>query len=126
MVCDARPGGRSVVLVCWCGRILSDGGRVMELAYADRTELEVGRASNPVVVNDLRPGDGVMIPEINYTPPPMTIESHNRAEVQGQFREIVDAVLDRAERLRPPGLVLQFEHLPALTEHVEIGVAVTE
>lgn len=98
----------------------------MELAYADRTELEVGRASNPVVVDDLRLGDGKVIPEINYALPPMTTESHNRAEVQGQFRGIADAVLDRAEQLHRPGLVLEFEHLPALTEHAEIGMAITE
>ncbi|MDZ7372819.1 MAG: hypothetical protein ONB23_02520 [candidate division KSB1 bacterium] len=97
----------------------------MELAYRDWTEMRMGKARRPVQAGGVSMGQGLVIPEINYTLPPMLISRESRQQVERQFDEIVQSLLDRAAALKPPALVLEFEHLPALTQEVDIGVQIT-
>jgi methanol--5-hydroxybenzimidazolylcobamide Co-methyltransferase len=98
-----------------------------ELAVGDAEELIFGRAPRPVRcgLGPLEIGGGEVFPEVNFTLPAMEVSEETWSDVVEQCRQMVDGILRRAAALRVPGLVLEFEHLPPMTERPEWGEQIT-
>jgi len=100
--------------------------RFASLAYENSHDLVFGHASKPVRCGfDLVLGAGQVFPEVNFTLPPMTISDTTWNEVQGHYEEIAEGVVKRALALRVPGIVLEFELLPPMTDRPEWGAEIT-
>lgn len=98
-----------------------------ELALQDPTALIFGTSPRPVACGTgLTIGGGSVYPEINFTLPPMSIESSTWPRVRSIYESVVDGILERAERLQLEGLVIEFEQLPPMTERPEWGAELTE
>jgi len=96
------------------------------LAVAGPQELVFGRAPRPVTCGrGLTIGAGQVYPEVNFTLPPIQIAEATWGEVVRHYREIAEGVLARAVALRVPGIVLEFELLPPMTERPEWGAEIT-
>lgn len=67
----------------------------------------------------------MVYPELNFTLPPMLVEEATLAEVRGHYREIIRGAMQRAVELEAPGVVIEFETLPPMTEHPSWGVELT-
>jgi methanol---5-hydroxybenzimidazolylcobamide Co-methyltransferase len=100
--------------------------RYERLAIADPAQLHYGRAPAPVRCGfDLAIGDGLVFPEVNFTLPAIDIRGETWQEVVANYEEMASGILRRAVALHAPGLVLEFELLPALTDVVEWGAEIT-
>lgn len=96
------------------------------LAISDPADLRFGIAPTPVVTRrGLTLGGGVVYPELNFTLPTMTIESATMPEVRTHYREIIVGATRRAVELEAPGLVIEFETLPPMTENPAWGIELT-
>jgi len=97
-----------------------------ELVISDPERLLYGTCPHPVRCGfDLEIGGGLVFPEVNFTLPPMEICAATWKEVVAQYEEIATGVLRRAVALRAPGIVLEFELLPAMTETPVWGAEIT-
>jgi methanol--5-hydroxybenzimidazolylcobamide Co-methyltransferase len=97
-----------------------------QLAISNPAELRFGVCPHPLMTRGgLNLGGGLVYPELNFTLPPMTVESATMPEVRGQYRQIISGALERAAQLEAPGLVVEFETLPPMTEHPEWGIELT-
>ncbi|HSB69993.1 MAG TPA: methyltransferase MtaB domain-containing protein [Candidatus Methylomirabilis sp.] len=100
--------------------------RCTTLAIPEARDLLFGRAPHPVHCGfDLAIGAGQVYPEVNFTLPPILITEGTWPQVMGHYEEMAEAILRRALALRVPGLVLEFEHLPPMTERPEWGAEIT-
>jgi methanol--5-hydroxybenzimidazolylcobamide Co-methyltransferase len=100
--------------------------RYAELAISDAAQLLFGRAPKPVECGfGLKIGAGQVYPEVNFTLPAITIDADNWSKVVANYEEMATNILKRAISLRVPGLVLEFELLPAMTEVPEWGAGIT-
>jgi methanol---5-hydroxybenzimidazolylcobamide Co-methyltransferase len=96
------------------------------LAVPSPQDLVFGRSPRPVSCGfGLIIGNGAVFPEVNFTLPPLTIDASSWGEVKTHYEEIARNVLKRAIALRVPGIVLEFELLPAMTETPEYGAEIT-
>jgi methanol--5-hydroxybenzimidazolylcobamide Co-methyltransferase len=96
------------------------------LVYKTAEEMEFGKSAYPVTCGfDLTIGDGKVLPEINYTLPPMAVSLDNMDEILKQYDSMINGILKRAVVLNVPGILLEFEHLPPMTDILEIGVKIT-
>ncbi len=96
------------------------------LAVSNPAGLMFGVAPKPLACGrGLVLGGGAVFPELNFTLPTMSIEPSTWAEVRGHYEEIAEMVRRAAPRLRLPGLVLEFELLPPMTEHPALGEEIT-
>jgi len=93
----------------------------------DRPEdLVFGRAPRPVPCGlGLTVGDGRVYPELNFTLPVMTIDETTWPEVLRHYEQIGQAIVRRASALKVPGLVAEFEQLPAMTDRPQWGAEIT-
>ncbi len=97
------------------------------LCIDDARRLVFGRAPHPVQCGlDLRIGAGDVHPELNFTLPAMAIEPDTWPRVVERYDATVAAVLTRARVLDVSGLVVEFEHLPPMTERASWGAELTE
>ena len=97
-----------------------------DLAIPDARGLIFGVAPHPVHCGfGLGIGCGQVYPEVNFTLPMMTISAETWPQVLAQYDEMAANILKRAVSLRAPGLVLEFELLPAMTEVPEWGAEIT-
>jgi methanol--5-hydroxybenzimidazolylcobamide Co-methyltransferase len=97
-----------------------------KLAVDRLDDFVFGRAPRPVALkNGLVIGGGDVLPEINFTLPPMAIEASTMPEVRDQYRRMISGVLKRAVDLHAPGLIVEFELLPDLTLVPEWGAEIT-
>jgi len=88
--------------------------------------LVFGSAPRPVRCGlDLVIGGGVVFPEVNFTLPPIEVNAQNWPEIVAQYHEMADNILKRAVALAVPGIVLEFELLPPMTENPEWGAELT-
>ncbi|NUQ70013.1 MAG: methanol--corrinoid methyltransferase [Chthonomonadales bacterium] len=71
-------------------------------------------------------GAGEVIPEVNFTLPPIDIMEETWPEVRAQYTEMIDGVCKRAADLEVPALVVEFETLPPMTVFPEWGAEITE
>ncbi|RPI08974.1 MAG: methanol--corrinoid methyltransferase, partial [Zetaproteobacteria bacterium] len=100
--------------------------RFTALAFDDPRDLVFGRAPKPVRCGfDLLVGAGQVYPEVNFTLPPMSITDATWGEVLGHYEEIAQGVVARALALKVPGIVLEFELLPPMTDRPEWGAEIT-
>jgi methanol--5-hydroxybenzimidazolylcobamide Co-methyltransferase len=100
--------------------------RFTSLSITDPNDLVFGRAPKTVDCGfGLRVGDGAVYPEVNFTLPPMSLEESTRLEALRIYEDMAGHVVTRALALQVPGLVLEFEHLPPMTENPEWGAEIT-
>lgn len=96
------------------------------LAIADPDLFLFGRCPHPVTCpNGVEIGNGEILPEINFTLPPMAIDKSTLEKVLNQYRTMVEGICQRAVELQTPALVMEIELLPDLTMHPEWGGRVT-
>lgn len=96
------------------------------LAISSETELVFGRSPKPVTCGrGLTVGAGTVYPELNFTLPPMLIDEAGWEQVRSHYDQIGEAVVRRASALSLPGIVLEFEQLPAMTERPQWGAEIT-
>jgi methanol--5-hydroxybenzimidazolylcobamide Co-methyltransferase len=96
------------------------------LAISSADDLVFGRAPHPVRCGfDLTIGGGLVYPEVNFTLPDISVSAYNWARIRQHYEEIAAQVVRRAVALQVPGLVLEFELLPAMTENPEWGAEIT-
>lgn len=99
----------------------------MSLAIQNLDDFLYGLAPNPVTCGrGLELGRGAVVPEINFTLPAMTIDDASWPEVRRQYEEIIDGVSKRAVDLQVPGVLVEFETLPAMTNRPEWGLEIVE
>jgi methanol--5-hydroxybenzimidazolylcobamide Co-methyltransferase len=97
------------------------------LAIADERELRFGVCAKPLALKGgLTIGAGEVYPELNFTLPPMPVDASTMPEVRRQYREIAEGSLRRAAELGVPGVVLEFEALPPMTQNPDWGMEVVE
>jgi methanol---5-hydroxybenzimidazolylcobamide Co-methyltransferase len=95
------------------------------LAIPDPRDLVFGRARRPVTCGfGLTIGAGVVFPEVNFTLPVIDLIEANWGRVCGHYEEMARNILKRAVALQVPGIVLEFELLPAMTERPEWGAEI--
>ncbi len=96
------------------------------LAVAGPHELVFGWSPKPVACgHGLVIGDGQVYPEVNFTLPAIDISPSTWGAVVEQYEEIAVQVLRRAVALKVPGIVLEFELLPPMTNQPEWGAELT-
>ena len=85
-----------------------------------------GRASRPVTCGSgLVIGQGEVVPELNFTLPPLDINDETWPEVRRQYEEMIRSVLERAGELKSPSLLVEFETLPPMTIRPAWGLEIT-
>jgi methanol--5-hydroxybenzimidazolylcobamide Co-methyltransferase len=68
----------------------------------------------------------MVYPELNFTLPTMLVESGTMPDVRAQYQQIISGALQRAIELEAPGLVIEFETLPPMTENPAWAIELTE
>ena len=97
-----------------------------QLAYASANDMLFGHAKKPVTVgHDVVIGGGHVLPEVNFTLPPMLITDETLEQVRVEFRDMVTHILDRAVALQQETLLLEIEQLFELTQNPTWGAQVT-
>lgn len=97
-----------------------------QLAIPKPAGLIFGVAPKPLVTRrGLAIGGGCVYPELNFTLPPMFVDKTTMPEVRGHYQEIISGALQRAVELEAPGLVIEFETLPPMTENPGWGIELT-
>ena len=97
------------------------------LAISDPLELTFGVAPEPVTTKSgMVIGGGTVYPELNFTLPPMTIDAGTMPEIRRQYEQIIEGALRRAADLEAPGVVIEFETLPPMTEHPQWGLDIAK
>jgi methanol--5-hydroxybenzimidazolylcobamide Co-methyltransferase len=96
------------------------------LAISGSNDLLYGVCPLPLACGlGLTIGNGTVFPEVNFTLPPMNIEEGTWAEVVAHYDEMAAQILRRAVSLGVPGIVLEFELLPPMTDRPEWGAEIT-
>jgi methanol--5-hydroxybenzimidazolylcobamide Co-methyltransferase len=96
------------------------------LAIKNAADLQFGKALKPVHCGyDLTIGDGRVFPEINFTLPPIDINTETWAQICSEYRVMIGEICQRAIELHCPGLVVEFELLPPMTLHPRWGADIT-
>jgi len=96
------------------------------LAIADPAELRFGVCPHPLTTRQgLTIGGGVVYPELNFTLPPMFVNADTWPDVCAHYREIIAGACLRAAELETPGLVIEFETLPPMTENPSWALDIT-
>ncbi|HOE65569.1 MAG TPA: methyltransferase MtaB domain-containing protein [Candidatus Hydrogenedentes bacterium] len=94
-----------------------------KLAIPNPTDLIFGVSPKPLTTRrGLVIGGGTVYPEINFTLPPMEVNADSMGRVIEHYREIVEGVLKRAHELSAPGVVIEFETLPDMTQTPRWGL----
>jgi len=102
-----------------------DMARYTTLAINDPRKLLFGTAPHPVKTKrGLVIGGGRVYPEINFTLPTMFVQADTMAQVRDHYSRMIHEVLTRAAELEVPGVVVEFETLPPMTEFPDWGMEV--
>lgn len=97
------------------------------LAIEDPVDLIFGVAPHPVTTRSgMVIGGGTVYPELNFTLPPMRIDAGTMAEVRRNYQQIIEGALRRAAELDTPGVVIEFETLPPMTENPAWGLEIAK
>ena len=97
--------------------------RFKSLAIPDPADLIFGVAPKPVTTRSgMVIGGGTVYPELNFTLPPISIDAGAMPEVRRNYEQIIQGALRRAAELEAPGVVIEFETLPPMTEHPAWGL----
>lgn len=85
-----------------------------------------GTAPAPVTCrNGLVIGGGAVVPELNFTLPPMDINPDTWPDVRAHYTEMIRDAIERAVELESPSLLVEFETLPPMTIHPAWGLEIT-
>jgi methanol--5-hydroxybenzimidazolylcobamide Co-methyltransferase len=96
-----------------------------KLAIDRPEDLLFGTAPHPVSTRmGMKIGGGLVYPELNFTLPSIEIKKENWPEIRNHYEQIVSSALLRAVELECPGVVVEFETLPPMTEHPEWGLEI--
>ncbi len=96
------------------------------MAYTSLEEMIFGSAVKPLACGSgVLIGAGEVIPEVNFTLPPMAIREETLPDVRQRFREMVERILARAVQQGLASVVLELEHLYELTLYPDWGALVT-
>jgi methanol---5-hydroxybenzimidazolylcobamide Co-methyltransferase len=96
------------------------------LAIANSDDLRFGIAPHPLKTRSgMVLGGGVVYPELNFTLPPMFVEEATMGDIRQQYKEMAAGACQRAAELDAPGLVIEFETLPPMTENPAWGTELT-
>jgi methanol--5-hydroxybenzimidazolylcobamide Co-methyltransferase len=97
------------------------------LAISDPDDLRFGIAPKPLTTRrGLVIGGGEVYPELNFTLPPMFVDASTMPEIRRQYRQIIEGAVRRAAELETPGLVIEFETLPPMTENPQWAIELTQ
>lgn len=97
------------------------------LAVHSLDDFVFGRAPNPVSCGrGIVLGGGTVFPEINFTLPTMEIDETTWPDIRRQYQEIIESICERAADLEVPGLLVEFETLPPMTNRPEWGCEIVE
>lgn len=97
-----------------------------QLAIADPADLRFGCSPKPLTTRrGLTLGGGLVYPELNFTLPTMVLAAETWPEVRRHYEQIITGALQRAVELETPGLVVEFETLPPMTENPAWGIELT-
>lgn len=100
--------------------------RFNHLTIAAPADLRFGVAPKPLTTRrGMTLGGGLVYPELNFTLPPMLVNEQTMPEVREHYRQIITGALQRAGELEAPGLVVEFETLPPMTENPDWGIELT-
>ncbi len=98
-----------------------------QLAISNEKDLVYGVCPSPVTTrHGIVIGGGTVYPELNFTLPDLDIRKETMPEIRRHYRQIVEESLSRAAELSAPGVVLEFETLPPMTEFPDFGMDVVE
>ena len=101
-------------------------GKFKTLAMPTASDLMFGRSKTTVKCGfGLELGNGEVYPELNFTLPTMALDESTWKTVLGHYDEIGVIVERAAKRLQLPGLMIEFELLPPMTEHPSWGAEIT-
>lgn len=94
-----------------------------KLAIATPEELVFGKSLLPVTTRrGLIIGGGSVIPELNFTLPPMSINNSTLPDISRHYKGIVTDAIERARQLHAPGVIFEFETLLEMTQNPSIGI----
>lgn len=94
-----------------------------KLAIEKIDDLLFGECPKPLTTRDgLVIGGGLVLPELNFTLPPTSLEDKNWPGVKNEYREMISTSLQRAAELEAPGVQIEFETLPPMTQRPEWGL----
>lgn len=97
-----------------------------QLAIENPADLLFGTAPNPLTTRKgMTLGGGLVYPELNFTLPTMFVEEATMPEVRRQYQQIIQGAMLRAVELEAPGVVVEFETLPPMTENPAWGIELT-
>lgn len=95
------------------------------LAIDDPAKLVFGSAPRPVVTSHgVSIGSGRVLPELNFTLPPMTVNDETRDEVVANYRQIIEGATRRAAELHQDQVIFELETLLEMTLEPGLGVEV--
>lgn len=96
------------------------------LAVSGADDLLYGLSPRPLSCGlGLTVGAGTVFPEVNFTLPAIEISDETWHAVVAHYDEMAKHILKRAVALAVPGIVLEFELLPPMTERPEWGAEIT-
>jgi methanol---5-hydroxybenzimidazolylcobamide Co-methyltransferase len=97
-----------------------------KLAIEKEESFLFGKAPHPLICgHGVEIGNGRVVPEINFTLPPIEITSQTWSEVKNHYQEMIDGVTRRAIELEVPSLLVEFETLPPMTIQPSWGAEIT-
>lgn len=97
------------------------------LAYTNLDDFIYGKSLYPVTTrNGITVGGGQILPELNFTLPPMLITKETFPEVLQQYKSIMEDACKRAKELYSTGFVVEVELLPPTTYNPQWGVDITK
>jgi methanol--5-hydroxybenzimidazolylcobamide Co-methyltransferase len=106
--------------------IQGSGSPFKHLSISRLDDFVFGRAPRPVTSRrDVVIGNGVVIPEVNFTLPPIDISHETMPEILRQYSEMIEGVAKRAVELNVPALMVEFESLPEMTIEPDWGLEIT-
>lgn len=98
-----------------------------QLAIPRADDLLFGTAPRPLTTrHGLRIGGGLVYPELNFTLPPMDVTAATMPVVTRHYRDIITDALRRAAELEAPGVVIEFETVPPMTETPAFGLEIAQ
>jgi methanol--5-hydroxybenzimidazolylcobamide Co-methyltransferase len=101
--------------------------RYTALAVENVDNLLFGRAPTPLVTRTgLVLGGGEVYPELNFTLPDVAIEESQMGRIVRHYREMISGAVERALELELPGLVVEFETLPPMTDHPDWAMQIVD
>lgn len=101
--------------------------RFAQPAIDNPQDLLFGQCLHPVTTRrGLTIGDGMVYPEVNFTLPSIDVTAENMPAIREHYEQMSSSVVQRAIALDAPGLVIEFETVPPMTEHPEWGLELAQ